>query len=76
MWPAGIPFKFYGMISATNCLHRQIEELQVGYESFFIKLLESPKSSRLVYKKIVSNKSERPKSSQEKWRNEINVELL
>ena len=63
------------MISAINCLRRQIEETQAEYESFFLKFLETPKSSRLVYKKLVSNKSERPKSSQEKWRNEINVEL-
>ena len=63
------------MISAINCLRRQIEETQAGYESFFLKFLETPKSSRLVYKKLVSNKSERPKSSQEKWRKEINVEL-
>ena len=63
------------MISAIDCLRRQIEETQAGYESFFLKFLETPKSSRLVYKKLVSNKSERPKSNQEKLRNEINVEL-
>ena len=67
------PLKFYGMITAINCLRRQIEETQDGYQSFHLQFLETPKPSRLVYKKLVSNKSEQPKLSQEKWHKEINI---
>ena len=61
------------MISTINCLRRQIEETQAGYESFHLKSVETPKPSRLVYKKLVSIKSEQPKQSQEKWHKEINI---
>ena len=64
------------MISAINCLRRQIEETQAGNESFFLKFLETPNHPDVFIRRLVSNKSERPKSSQEKWRNEINIELL
>ena len=35
--------------------------------------MEIPKSSKLVYKKLVLSKSEQPKQSQEKWHKEINI---
>ena len=66
------PLSFYGIISAINSLRKKSERTKASYESFFLKFLENSKSSRMVYKKLVSKKSERPTPSQEKW-NKVNL---
>ena len=68
------PLSYYGIISATNSLRRQSERTNASYESFLSKFLKNSKPSRLIYKKLVSIKSELPTLSQEKWHKEINLE--
>ena len=66
------PLSYYGIISAINSLFRQSERTNASYESFLSKFLKKP--SRLVYKKLVSIKSELPTLSREKGHKEINVD--
>ena len=62
---------FYGIISAINSFRKQSETTGTSYDNFFLKFLENSRSSRLIYEKLVSKKSERPTSSQEKWNKEV-----
>ena len=50
------PLSFYGIISAINSLRKKSERTEASYESFFLKFLKNSKSSRLVYKRLVSKK--------------------
>lgn len=64
---------FLGIISATKLLKRHISQntIPLKNESFLSKFLASSKPSRIVYKKLVSKKGELPKSSQQKWREDV-----
>ena len=42
--------------------------------AFFFKFLKNQKPSRLVYQKLVTNKSEQPYLCQEKWYKDINLD--
>ena len=42
-----------------------MDEAKVGHESLFVKLLESPKTSKLVYKKLKHIQNEHAKKTQE-----------
>ena len=53
------------MILAIKNLKTHIEQAQAGHESFFAKMLEAPKTSKLVYKKLKHIQSEQPKKTQE-----------
>ena len=45
--------------------------ISIKHESFLTKFLNSKKTSRTVYKKLVSEKSESPNQSQQKWQEDI-----
>ena len=64
------PLSFLGIISSIKPLQRYIPyntRISIKHESFLTKFLKSKKTSRLVYKKLVSGKSESPNQSQQKW---------
>ena len=70
------PLAFYGLISAVKLLKGHISQntrVLLKYESFLCKFVVNSKPSRLVYKKLVSKKSESPSSSQQKWLEDINI---
>ena len=70
------PFAFYGLLSAVKLLKGHISQntrVLLKYESFLSKFVVNSKPSRLVYKKLVSKKSESPSSSQQKWLEDINI---
>ena len=56
---------FCGRIWAIKNLKAHIEEAQAGHGSFFVKLLEAAKTSKLVYKKPKHIQSEQAKKTQE-----------
>ena len=62
------PLSFFGVISAVNRLRRPKTKTQIKHEFFWLKLLKTQKPSQLVYQKLVFKKSEKPISSQEKWK--------
>ena len=68
------PLSFLGIISSIKFLQRYIPHntrSSLKHESFLTKFLRSKKPSRLVYKKLVSEKSESPNQSQQKWQEDI-----
>ena len=65
------PLSLFGIISAVKLLQRQIPKTQLKHESLLDTFLKSPKSSRIVYQKLISDKGERPLSCQEKWHKDI-----
>ena len=69
------PLTFYGIISAIKFLHRQYatNQSETNYECSLSTYLESEKLSSLLYKKLVSKKSEQPSNCHQKWFNEINL---
>ena len=70
------PLAFYGLISAVKLLKGHISQntrVLLKYESFLSKFVVNSKPSRLVYKKLVSKKSESPSPSQQKWLEDINI---
>ena len=70
------PLAFYGLISAVKLLKGHISQntrVLLKYESFLSEFVVNSKASRLVYKKLVSKKSESPSSSQQKWLEDINI---
>jgi len=63
------PLAFLGIISSIKLLQRYIPHnirTSIEHESFLSKFLKSKKPSRLVYKELVSGKSEPPNQSQQK----------
>ena len=62
---------FFGIVSAVKSLQRQIPGTHQRYESSFNTFLKSRKSSRIVYKQLIANKSEKPISCTDKWRKDI-----
>ena len=68
------PLTFLGIISSIKLLQRYIlhnTRISSKHESFLTKFLKSKKPSRIVYKKLVSEKSESPNQSQQKWQDDI-----
>ena len=68
------PLTFLGIISSIKLLQRYIPHntsISIRRESFLTKFLKSKKPSRIVYKKLVSEKSESPNQSQQKWQEDI-----
>ena len=67
------PLTFLGIISSIKPLQRYIPHntrMWTKHESFLSNVLKSKKPSKLVYKKLVSGKSESPSQSQQKWQEE------
>ena len=58
-------------ISAVKSLQRQFPRTHQQYESPLNTFLESQKSSRIAYKQLIANKSEKPISCIDKWHNNI-----
>ena len=66
------PLSFYGLISAVKSLRSDsnFQNLQIAnyeYEPLTTKILQVKKATTLIYKKLISNKSLTPESSQKKW---------
>ena len=64
------PLTFLGIISSIKLLQKYIPHnirTSIKHESFF------KKTSRLVYKKLVSGKSEPPNQSQLKWQEDVTL---
>ena len=62
---------FFGIVSAVKSLQRQIPRTHQQYESPFNTFLKSQKSSRIAYKQLIANKSEKPISCIDKWHKDI-----
>ena len=66
------PLTFFGIISAVKLLQQQIPTgSQSKYENLMNTFLKNQKSSRMVYKKLISDQGEQPLSSQERWQKDI-----
>ena len=66
------PLTFFGIISAVKLLQQQIPTgSQSTYENLMNNFLKNQKSSRMVYKKLISDHGEQPLSSQERWQKDI-----
>ena len=68
------PLTFLGIISSIKLLQRNVPHntrTSIKHESFLPKFLNSKKPIRLVYEKLVSEKSESPKQSQQNWQKDI-----
>ena len=68
------PLTFLGIISSIKLIQRYIPHntrISIKHESFLTKFLKCKKPSRIVYKKLVSEKSESPNQSQQKWQEDI-----
>ena len=69
------PLTFLGIISSVKLLQRYIPHntrMWTKHESCLSNFLKSKKPSKLVYKKLVSGKSESPTSqSQQKWQEDF-----
>ena len=65
------PLRFFGIISAVKLLQQQIPRLQLKYENLLDTFLKNQKSSRIVYKKLISDKGEQPLPCQERWQKDI-----
>ena len=63
------PLTFLRIVSSIKLLHNT--RMLTKQESFLSIFLKSKKPSKLVYKKLVSGKSESPSQSQQKWRQDI-----
>ena len=65
------PLMFFGIVSAVKSLQRQIPRTHQQYESPFNTFLKSQKSSRIVYKQLIANESEKSISCIDKWHKDI-----
>ena len=65
------PLMFFEIVSAVKSLQRQIPGTHQRYESSFNTFLKSRKPSRIVYKQLIANKSEKPISCTDIWHKEI-----
>ena len=63
--------RFFGIISAVKLLHQQLPRSQLRYENLLDTFLKNQKSSRIVYKKLLSDKGEQPLPCQERWQKDI-----
>jgi len=70
------PLTFLRIISSIKLLQIYLPHnirTSIKHESFLSKFLKSKNPSRLVYKKLVSGKSEPPNQSQQKWQEDITL---
>ena len=65
------PLMFFGIVSAVKSLQRQIPRTHQQYESPLNTFLKGQKSSRIAYKQLIANKSEKPTSCIDKWHKDI-----
>ena len=65
------PLMFFGIVSAVKSLQRQIPRTHQPYESPVNTFLKGQKSSRIAYKQLIANKSEKPTSCIDKWHKDI-----
>ena len=70
------PLIFFGIVSAVKTLQRQVPRTHQQYESPFNTFLKSQKSSKIVYKQLIANKSEKPISCIDKWHIDIHGKHL
>ena len=66
------PSKLLSIVSGIKNLKTHVGA-QAGYESLFVEFLEMPKSSKFVYKKLISIQSEQLKEIQENWFKDIGL---
>ena len=65
------PLMLFGIVSAVKSLQREIPRTHQQYKSPFNTFLKSQNSSRIVYKQLIANKSEKPISCIDKWHKDI-----
>ena len=66
------PLSFYGLISAVKSLRsdsnfQNVHNANCEYELLTTKILQVKKATTFIYKKLISNKSLTPESTQKKW---------
>ena len=66
------PLSFYGLISAVKSLRtdsnfQDLQNTDHEYEPLTTRILQVKKATTIIYKKLISNKSLTPESSQKKW---------
>ena len=66
------PLSFYGLISAVKSLRidsnfQDLQKNNLEKEPLTTRILQVKKATTLIYKKLISNKSLTPESSQKKW---------
>ena len=66
------PLSFYGLISAVKSLRSEsnfqdLQNTNHEKEPLTTRILQVKKATTLIYKKLISNKSLTPVSSQKKW---------
>ena len=66
------PSKLLSIVSGIKNLKTHVGA-QAGYESLFVEFLEMTKSSKFVYKKLISIQSEQLKEIQENWFKDIGL---
>ena len=72
------PLSFYGLISAVKSLRsdsnfQDLQNANYEYEPLTTKILQVKKATTLIYKKLISNKSLTPESSQNKWQEDCSL---
>jgi len=66
------PLTFYGLILAVKSLRtdsnlQDLQNTDHEYEPLTTRILQVKKATIIIYKKLISNKSLTPESSQKKW---------
>ena len=66
-----LPLSFYGLLSTVKSLRsdsnfQDLQNANEEYEPLTTKILQVKKATTLIYKKLISNKSLTPESSQKK----------
>ena len=74
------PLSFYGLISAVKSLRsdsnfQDLHNANYEYEHLATKILQVKKATTLIYKKLISNKSLTPESSQKKWQEDCSLQI-
>ena len=65
------PLMFFGIVSVVKSLRRQMPRTHQQYKSLFNTFLKSQKLSRIAYKQLIANKSEKPISCIDKQHQDI-----
>ena len=74
------PLSFCRLISAVKSLrsdsrYQDLHNANYEYEPLTTKILEVKKATTLIYKKLISNKSLTPESSQKKWQEDCSLPI-
>ena len=74
------PLSFYGLTSAVKSLrsdsnYQDLHNVNYAYEPLTTKILQVKKATTLIYKKLISNKSLTPESSQKKWQEDCSLQI-